>query len=187
MFSLAVIEPNTSRRWNVRASPRRARRAGESFVMSRSPSRTRPSFGLWRPLITLNRVVLPAPFGPIKPVTDPPSTSSVNRSSAWTPPNRTEIPSTRSTDRVALVAGRRDGDRGQRGFGRSFVPTLLHQRVPAEHAVRVPADADRRQTGTDVQEVAQRGYMRLDHREEREQQSRGEHARHGADAPYDSE
>src|SRR3954468_7664779 len=38
--------------------------------------------------MTLNAVVLPAPFGPIRPATAPSSTSSETSSSATIPPNR---------------------------------------------------------------------------------------------------
>src|SRR6266542_5303421 len=40
--------------------------------------------------MTLNSVVLPAPLGPMRPVTYPTSTSSETSESAWMPPKRTE-------------------------------------------------------------------------------------------------
>ena len=49
----------------------RARRCGRSLVMSLPSRRTRPRVGGWRPVITLNSVVLPAPLGPMSPFTGP--------------------------------------------------------------------------------------------------------------------
>ena len=63
--------------------------------MSASSSSTRPDDGLRSPLITSNNVVLPAPFGPISPVT-PGSADSVTSPTAVTSPKRTVTPSTRS-------------------------------------------------------------------------------------------
>ena len=60
------------------AVERRCRRA--------APSRPGPRC---TPVITLNRVVLPAPFGPISPVTAPAGASSDTSSSAVWPPKRT--------------------------------------------------------------------------------------------------
>ncbi len=51
--------------------PRRARRNGLLPVMSVPSSTTRPWVGSWRPVMTLNSVVLPAPFGPMSPVMKP--------------------------------------------------------------------------------------------------------------------
>ena len=53
----------------MRDSPRRARGAGPAFVTSWPSIDTRPDLGASSPLTTLNNVVLPAPFGPISPVT----------------------------------------------------------------------------------------------------------------------
>src|SRR5438067_84437 len=46
--------------------------------------------------MTLNNVVLPAPFGPITPTTSPGSTDADTSSSAVSPPNRTVTPWTSS-------------------------------------------------------------------------------------------
>src|SRR4051794_14047522 len=82
-------EVNSSRRWNVRPSPRRARTWVDARVMSLSSNRTRPDAGGISPVRTLNRVVFPAPFGPISPVTVPGVTVSETPSRATAPPNRT--------------------------------------------------------------------------------------------------
>src|SRR5258708_19257316 len=55
-----------------------------------SPStRTLPALGRYTRVMTLKRVVLPAPFGPINATTSPASTVKETRSSATTPPKRT--------------------------------------------------------------------------------------------------
>src|SRR5262245_32744590 len=57
--------------------------------MSRPANSTRPIAGACRPVMTLNNVVLPAPLGPISPVTDRSSTLIVAPSTATRPPKRT--------------------------------------------------------------------------------------------------
>src|SRR5580704_8839961 len=56
----------------------------------------RPPLGAKNPLIIANKVVLPAPFGPIRAVMRPASTSSETLSTASNPPKRLLTPSTRS-------------------------------------------------------------------------------------------
>ena len=51
--------------------PRRARLYGASELSSRPSRRTEPPAGLSRPQTALKSVVLPAPFGPMRPVTKP--------------------------------------------------------------------------------------------------------------------
>src|SRR5687768_9843326 len=48
---------------------------------------TRPLSGRWKPVSRLKSVVLPAPFGPMRPVMVPSRTASEHRSTARTPPN----------------------------------------------------------------------------------------------------
>src|SRR5580704_7777471 len=57
----------------------------------------RPLLGLRNPLIMANKVVLPAPFGPIRAVMRSGSTSSETLSTASNPPKRLLTPSTRSS------------------------------------------------------------------------------------------
>src|ERR1700744_2784310 len=57
----------------------------------------RPLLGAKNPLIVANKVVLPAPFGPIRAVIRPASTSSETLSTASNPPKRLLTPSTRSS------------------------------------------------------------------------------------------
>src|SRR3954470_9414703 len=72
--------------------------------------RTRPAVGACSPVMTLNSVVLPAPFGPIKPVTVPACTLNVAELTAVTPPKRTVTPSTSSNGAEPFVSrGATDG------------------------------------------------------------------------------
>src|SRR5438067_11606753 len=57
--------------------------------MLRPSSSTRPLPGGSSPVMTLNSVVLPAPFGPMSPVTQPSSTPTETLSSTRLPPNWT--------------------------------------------------------------------------------------------------
>src|SRR6202043_3182747 len=57
----------------------------------------RPLLGVRNPLIIANKVVLPAPFGPISAVMRPDWTSSETLSTAINPPKRLLTPSTRSS------------------------------------------------------------------------------------------
>src|SRR3982074_865339 len=50
---------------------------------------TPPALGRYTRVMTLNSVVLPAPFGPMRATTSPASTVKETRSSATTPPKRT--------------------------------------------------------------------------------------------------
>src|SRR5262245_18929388 len=89
-FSRAVRLPKVSSRWNVRPIPSRARWCGLRRVMSRPSSSMRPVSGACSPVTTLNRVVLPAPLGPMRPVTCPTWTSIDTSLSAWRPPKLTD-------------------------------------------------------------------------------------------------
>src|SRR5437588_11331468 len=73
--------------------PARPRRCGAQPVMS-SPSRsTRPESALCTPVITLNNVVLPAPFGPMRPAISLAVTLMSTAASARRPPKCTPTPS----------------------------------------------------------------------------------------------
>ena len=87
-FSSTVIAGNGRGIWKVRPRPRpRTRWAGSPS--SRSPSRViRPSDGRRVPATRLKTVVLPAPFGPIRPVTVPRATRKETPSTARWPPKR---------------------------------------------------------------------------------------------------
>ena len=95
-FSRTVSEPKTSSRWKVRAMPSRARRCGRLPRRSTPSRTTRPAVSACRPVMTLNSVVLPAPFGPISPVTWPGLDVEVDPARATTPPKRTSALATSS-------------------------------------------------------------------------------------------
>src|ERR1035441_8006518 len=62
---------NGSGIWNDRPRPARQRCSGGNPVMSRPSSRMRPRSGRRMPVTRLNRVDLPAPFGPMMPSASP--------------------------------------------------------------------------------------------------------------------
>src|SRR5439155_7180375 len=106
-------EPNTSRRWNVRASPRRARWWALRPETSSPSISTLPAVGSCKPVMTLNNVVLPAPLGPMRPVTRPGSAVRSTSCRAITPPKRTLTSSTdRSDNAVHLLGDLVAGDAG---------------------------------------------------------------------------
>ena len=84
-FSNTVESSNSSSDWNDRARPARARFTAGRFDRSRSSRRTRPSAGV-NPLIASMSEVLPAPFGPIRPVTMPGSSRKLTSFTATTAP-----------------------------------------------------------------------------------------------------
>src|SRR5262245_53260907 len=57
----------------------------------------------------LKSVVLPAPFGPIRPTTSPRPTSRLTSDSARSPPNRTDTPPTRRSAASGFIGHRRAG------------------------------------------------------------------------------
>ena len=93
-LSRTVSEPNASSRWKVRPIPRLARRCTGVWETLRPLNRTMPRVGFCSPLITLKQVVLPAPFGPMSPVTRPDSATNDAWLTAVTPPNWTTTSST---------------------------------------------------------------------------------------------
>ena len=103
-FSPTERSSNSSIDCHVRARPRRARTCGGAPVRSSPSSSTRPSQRT-KPLIASMNVVLPAPFGPIRPTSCPSPTSRSTSTTAWTPPNRTEIPVAFRTGVIAPAPG----------------------------------------------------------------------------------
>src|SRR5262245_4936347 len=97
----STVRPRKGRTsWNVRARPRRQIRwGGRPFV--RPPRNCiSPESGTSAPLMRLNKVVLPDPFGPITPRISPASTVRLTFFTAATPPKLLEILS-----RVRRVTG----------------------------------------------------------------------------------
>src|SRR5207248_5024727 len=77
---------------------------GERRWTSSPSTRTSPASGASAPLSTLISVVLPAPFGPIRPWTTPPRRARSTPRSACTPPKLLATP-----DRRMSVASREAG------------------------------------------------------------------------------
>src|SRR5580692_13099764 len=77
--------------------PRRASRCGGRPVISAPSKVMAPLLGDRKPVTIANRVVLPAPFGPIRAVMRSGSAVKDARSSASKPPKRFVIRSTRSS------------------------------------------------------------------------------------------
>src|SRR5580704_10305272 len=90
----------------------------------------RPLLGDRNPLIMANKVVLPAPFGPIRAVMRPVWTSSETLSTASNPPKRLLTPSTRSSD-SAMGLLRLQG---------------IHGSETLPHFAKQPGDAARRKS-----------------------------------------
>src|SRR5205807_8256314 len=92
--------------------------------MSRSSRYTRPAVGACKPVMTLNSVVLPAPLGPMRPVTRP---GSAARSTSWramTPPKRTLTSSTDRSDNAFHLLGDLDARDALLGSGRTPAKTV---------------------------------------------------------------
>ena len=90
--------------WKVRAIPSRAAAAASTFVISLSPNQIWPPAMVCSLLIALNRVVLPAPLGPIKAVILPSSTSKETSLTAFRPPKCTDAFSMRRSGPSDLVS-----------------------------------------------------------------------------------
>ena len=73
--------------WNTVANPCRARRCGGQRVTSCPSMRTTPLSTRWNPEMQPRRVDFPAPFGPMRHVSEPAATSSETSSTALTAPN----------------------------------------------------------------------------------------------------
>ena len=71
MFSTTGRSASSFTCWNVRATPSAAIRRGGRLTAGFPNRLMRPSLGDRTPLIMLNSVVLPAPFGPMSPTTSP--------------------------------------------------------------------------------------------------------------------
>src|SRR2546428_623634 len=88
-FWSTVSVGKSARFWNVRPMPSAAMRWADSPRIGRPSKRTSPPSGVSRRLRQLKSVVLPAPFGPMRPTIAPSSTSKETASSARMPPKRT--------------------------------------------------------------------------------------------------
>src|SRR3990172_9153241 len=86
-------------RWKDRARPSRQMACGGRPVMSRPLKLMRPASGTRCPVITLKRVLLPAPLGPMIAAISPGSTRRLTPTRAWKPPKALATPETSSTGR----------------------------------------------------------------------------------------
>src|SRR5436309_120986 len=148
-FSRAVNDPKTSRRWNVRARPSRARWWALSFETSSPSISTLPEVGSCRPVMTLNRVVLPAPLGPMRPVTRP---GSAERSTSWraiTPPKRTLTSSTDRSDNAFHLLGDLDARDAILGSGGASAETVDDTADLADDAVGAAGDRHGAESGAE--------------------------------------
>jgi len=71
--------------WKLRVIPASAWRCGGEPVSSTPPSRQRPASGAWKPLMQSMVVLLPEPFGPMRPMMAPASTVKLKPSTAVRP------------------------------------------------------------------------------------------------------
>ncbi len=104
VFSRTVSVGKIARFWKVRATPHRMTPC--TGLASRScPSKLiRPAVGCTTRVQQLNRVVLPAPFGPMNPQISPSGTRALKSDRAVTPPNRTVTFSITSTGIAPVVS-----------------------------------------------------------------------------------
>src|SRR5579875_2292222 len=86
MFDLTSSDSNSWTRWKVRPRPSRARSEGLAPVTSTPCSTILPPDGRTRPEHALKILVLPAPFGPTRPVIMPALTYRVTLLTASAPP-----------------------------------------------------------------------------------------------------
>src|SRR3984957_11860929 len=84
--------------------PRRARPCGDIPRTSRPSSSSSPLVSWISPIISANRVLLPAPLGPIKAVTVPSRIVMLPPSTARKPPKRRLTPRNSSTARASTVS-----------------------------------------------------------------------------------
>src|SRR3954470_22401030 len=172
-------------------------------LTSRPLMKTRPCVGSCKPVMTLNSVVLPAPFGPISPVMWPASAVKDTSVTALMPPKRTATSRTSRTSSVvrrsamSMSAAGVDKSglllqehRGRPGRLRRAVHALLAVRAKplrqagdaATDPVGVAADADRGETGEKKLHVAQLREMVVEHREQREDEGTDERTGRRVDA-----
>jgi hypothetical protein len=98
------------------------RRAGEHVVAERAPTRTVAGT---MPVIALTRVVLPAPFGPMRPRISPLRASIVAASSARKPPKSTTIASARRRTSGGSERARARPVRGRGSVATGAAPTSI--------------------------------------------------------------
>ena len=131
--------------WKVRASAGFQDAVRRLSPISSLPRRSEyvPDAAGVSPVMTLNRVDLPDPFGPITANTPPSGTVSVNAFSATRPPNRTAHPlhlqQRTCRDRLAGCHARQ-GDRGQAVDGHAGLRGLHGRVLLRRRSARLPCD-----------------------------------------------
>src|SRR5690242_4652560 len=121
-------------RWNERPRPMPQILKGATPVMSRPSTTTRPAVGCRWPVMRLNSVDLPAPFGPITAAISPSATTRSTSLTARKPPNDLERPFTSST--LHLDAGRLGTGYFRTG---GALPLAAQPRIAGRHATDDPA------------------------------------------------
>src|SRR6266496_417976 len=91
-FSSAVMFANRRMFWKVRPIPRAVTWCGFRPLICKPSNSSVPLVGGYRPVIILKNVVLPAPFGPIRPLIEPRSITKSTLLTATKPPKRLVIP-----------------------------------------------------------------------------------------------
>src|SRR5918993_4402495 len=152
-FSSAVISLKTVVSWNVRTTPLRATACGLRPLISSPLKSTRPAVGWRNEAISLNSVLLPAPFGPMTERISPSSTSKLTSLTAISPPKRL----VRSWTRTRLMAS-------------ALLAAAAGAEPQAQHAVRQEHDH------RDHQHAVEQGLVPLQLAEQLE----GDHQEEGA-------
>src|ERR1035437_4720213 len=91
-FSATLMSSNVTGTWKVRAMPSRACASGVALVTSWPLNRMVPAVGCRSPARQLKNVLLPAPFGPIRPTMSPSVTLRSAPSTARKPPKLMTMP-----------------------------------------------------------------------------------------------
>src|SRR5690349_2364066 len=96
----------------------------------RPPRRTSPDVGSSRPTITLKKVVLPAPFGPMRLRIEPRAMARSTSRTARRPPNRFEIlRASRMFSPASAAAGVDEGAAGAAAGGVAISAIGRHRRI----------------------------------------------------------
>ena len=103
--------------WKLRAMPSRAIASGVRPETRTPENRTSPAESGSIPLIRLNKVLLPAPLGPIRPRISPRPMSKSTLSTATKPPKCRVAPRTDSSVGSAFGARAGTGNAGPAGSG----------------------------------------------------------------------
>src|SRR5205807_9785702 len=164
--------------WEVRTTPFRATRWGASPVIFSPSNRTSPPVGLRNPVISLNRVLFPAPFGPIMLRISPRLTLKLTWSTAVRPPNRFVSARVSSTTVPSRLTPRRRDPPSQ--------PRRSHPQ--AQQPIGQPEHGEDHDHGVDQRLVLAQPRQQLEAQEEHERAGhRAEHIREPAEKAVEHE